>query len=108
MWCYRWLFRRRSLATPGRCLVPAAAGPAAGAERTGARSLRQFRITANEDLRNPIGMREAAGRKGLKFPVHVIIHATDGWFGVIQQEVCRSAIAVVRKTNAACVGDDHS
>ena len=53
-------------------------------------------------------MREAATGKRLKLPIDVVLHAPDGRLGLIEQEVGSAAIAVVRKTDAACVGDDHS
>src|ERR1035441_1224257 len=63
---------------------------------------------AAKGLSNPIGVRETAGGESLKFLVHIVLHAPDSWLRVIQQEVCSAAIAVVRKTDAARVGDDHS
>ena len=70
--------------------------------------LRHLGAAAIKDLRNPVGVREIATGKSLELPVHVIRHTSDCWLGLIQQEVCSTAIAIVRKTNAACVGDDHS
>src|SRR5437868_4667675 len=71
-------------------------------------SLRHLRPAALEDLRNPIGVGETATGKGLELLVHVIFHAPDRELRVIHQEICCAAIAVVRKTHAAGVGDDHS
>jgi hypothetical protein len=52
-------------------------------------------------------MREPATGESLQLPVHVILHAPDGRLEVIQQEIRSSAIAVVRETDAAGVGDDN-
>ena len=58
-----------------------------------------------EALSNPIGMRQTTRGKSLQFLLYVIFHASDRWTGPIQQQVRGAAIAVIRKTNAAGVGD---
>src|ERR1700734_3006640 len=71
-------------------------------------SLRHLEAAAGEHLRNPAGVGESATGKSLYLLVDVVLHAPDGRGGLIQQEVCCATIAVVRKTNAAGVGEDHS
>lgn len=58
-----------------------------------------------EALRNPIGMRQTTRGKSLQLLLYVILHASDRWTGSIQQQVGGAAIAVIRKTKAAGVGD---
>src|SRR5260370_31939267 len=57
-----------------------------------------------EASRNPIGMRQTAGRQSLQLLLYVIFHATDRWTRPIQQQLGGAAIAVIRKTNDAGVG----
>jgi len=58
-----------------------------------------------EALRNPIGMRQTTRGESLHLPLYVILHASDRWTKPIQQQVGGAVIALVRKTNAAGVGD---
>src|ERR1700693_5931137 len=70
--------------------------------------LRHLRAGALEGLGHPISVRESASEDSLNLQVHVILHTPDCWHRPIHQEVCSAAIPVVRKTDAACVGDDTS
>src|ERR1700733_6691649 len=53
-------------------------------------------------------MREAANGKRLQFAVHVILHAANGWLGIIQQKISSAAVAVIGQTYAAGVDDGDS
>lgn len=55
--------------------------------------------------RNPIGMRQTTRGKSLQLLLYVILHASDRWTGPLHQQVGGAAIAIMRKTNTAGVGD---
>jgi hypothetical protein len=50
-------------------------------------------------------MRETASGESPQLPLHVILDAAYRRIGPIEQEIGGAAIAVVRKTDAAGVGD---
>src|SRR6266513_3458850 len=54
---------------------------------------------------NPIGMRQTTRGKKLQLLLYVILHSSDRWTCPIQQKVGGTAIAIVRKTDAAGVDD---
>src|SRR6266567_5646165 len=50
-------------------------------------------------------MRQTTRGKSLQLLLYVIFHSSDRWTRAIQQQVGGAAITIIRKTNAAGVGD---
>jgi hypothetical protein len=67
--------------------------------------LRHLGRAGRETLRNPIGMRQTTGGESLQLLLYVILYSSDRWTWPIQQQVGGAAIAIIRKTNAAGVGN---
>src|SRR5947207_729695 len=50
-------------------------------------------------------MRQTAGGKRLYFSLHAVFHPPDRRTRLIEQQIGRAAVAIVRQTNAASVRD---
>ena len=68
---------------------------------------RHLRTGASKHLGDPIGMRETANGKSFKLPVQVIFDAPDCWRRIIEHQVGRAMIAVVREAHAAGISNQH-
>lgn len=60
-----------------------------------------------EHVYNPLGVRKIGAQKRGGFLFDILFYSPDFWFRVIQQQIRRSLVAIVRKADAPGVDDGH-